>query len=330
MVHVSVIVTRNFRPVSLAAVMDIFDSANRFCGQSYSESYFNIEQLVYGKNGIEVMDPQVQVNGKSLVSEEAASKVFNKYPDLVLIPAFNSDDIIESLQLNASWIPWLREQYENGAEVATFCTGAFLAGAAGLLDGKKATTHLMYAEAFKKIFPNVYINQDAVVTDDSGTYTSGGAISGFHLMLHLLNKYCGREISRQIAKMFAIDPDRVSQSYFGEFTPVKDHRDSLVIKLQDLIENKFKENVSVTEMMNSLPASRRTVYRRFKIATGHTPHEYLQQLRIETARQLLEQTTQSVGEVMYECGYNDAKTFRQLFRKTVGLAPKSYRRKYSP
>lgn len=329
MINISVIVTQNYRPVSLAALMDVFESANKFYGNSNGGPHFFIEQLVYGENGVEAMNPQAQVNGHRPDSDEFGSQRSKKRPDLILIPAFNSNDITESLQLNKVWIPWLRDQFESGAEVATFCTGAFLPGAAGIFDGKIATTHLMYVEAFKKIFPEVKLKQDAVVTDDSGTYSSGGATSSFHLMLHLLNKYCGREVSLGIAKMFAIDSDRVSQSYFGEFNPEKDHRDSLVIKLQDIIESKFKENVSVTEMMNSLPASRRTVYRRFKIATGHTPHEYLQQLRMKRARQLLEQTNQSIGEVMYECGYNDSKTFRQLFRKTVGLPPKSYRRKFN-
>ena len=100
--------------------------------------------------------------------------------------------------------------------------------------------------------------------------------------------------------------------------------------MQELIESRYNEPISVAELMNSLPASRRTLYRRFKLATGCTPHEYLQQKRIQAARELLEQTDHSVSEVMYECGYSDAKTFRRLFRKTVGIAPKNYRMKYNP
>lgn len=330
MISLNVTVPVNYRPVSLAALMDVFTSVNRFSAEEGRTPIFTIRQFQIGENGIELVspllespveDPDNPLNGTLLPSNKT---------DFVLIPAFRYADMARTLEQNKPWIPWLRSHYNKGAGIASFCTGAFLLAATGLLSGKCATTHLMYMDAFRKRFPEVNIREDAVVTDDSGTYTSGGATSSFHLMLYLIEKYCNREMSLRIARMFAIDPDRVSQSYFGEFKPVINRQDSLVRDLQKLIEKRYNEDISISDLADTLPASRRTLYRRFKEATGLTPFKYLQKIRIEAAKRLLEQTHQNVSEVMYNCGYSDPKSFRNLFRDNVGLTPGHYRKKYQP
>src|SRR5690606_35686063 len=117
------------------------------------------------------------------------------------------------------FIPWMNQQYQQGAEVASFCTGAFLLAASGLLNGKHATTHIHASKAFAESFPHIQVREDAIVTHEDRVYTSGGATSSFHLMLQLVQHYCNKEIAIKMAKVFAIDMNREQQKYFGHFNP---------------------------------------------------------------------------------------------------------------
>jgi len=235
----------------------------------------------------------------------------------------------QALCANKSFIPWICTQYRNGAEVASFCTGAFLLASTGLLNGKRATTHVFSADAFTSNFPEVIMEPEAVVTHDAGVYTSGGATSTFHLLLWLVEKHCGREQAVYIAKLFAIDMDRNKQSYFARFLPDKNHQDELVSSAQQRMEARYSQSATIEEIIGDIPSSRRNFVRRFKHATGLTPIEYLQRTRIEAAKNLLERTNQSVSEVMFNSGYNDMKSFRQVFKKGVGLTPTEYRDKFN-
>jgi len=168
-----------------------------------------------------------------------------------------------------------------------------------------------------------------VVTQDQDIYTSGGSTNSFHLLLLLIEKYCGREIAIRTAKYFAIDMDREQQTYFATFRPAPSHNDELVSQLQQRIRKDYADVNTIEELINDIPSSRRNLARRFKQATGVTFIEYLQRTRIEAAKRVLEQASGGVLESMIASGYNDEKTFRQLFKKTVGMTPSSYRDKYN-
>ena len=148
------------------------------------------------------------------------------------------------------------------------------------------------------------------------------------MLLHLISGFCGKEVAVRTAKLFAIDMDRLNQSYFGTFLPVQDHNDELVAMAQKKIETEYQNASTIEEMVKDVPASRRNIARRFKQVTGITPIEYLQRIRIEAAKRLLEQTNQQMLEIMLSSGYNDPKAFRKIFRKTVGMTPTSYRAKF--
>jgi transcriptional regulator GlxA family with amidase domain len=167
------------------------------------------------------------------------------------------------------------------------------------------------------------------VTEDQEIYTSGGSTNSFHLLLLLIENYCGREMAIRAAKYFAIDMDREQQTYFATFRPPQSHHDELVSQLQQRIRRDYAEVDTIEELINDIPSSRRNLARRFKQATGVTFIEYLQRTRIEAAKKVLEQASGGVLESMIASGYNDEKTFRQLFKKTVGMTPSSYRDKYS-
>jgi transcriptional regulator GlxA family with amidase domain len=319
MTQLSLLLTHQHRLISIAAVLDVFESANTFYRNRQEPPFFKI-QLVC----LDAAEDSPAIYGYQPVSIHAVDKT-----DLILIPAFGAADIKQSIAANQAFIPWIKQQYEQGAEIGSFCTGAFLLAASGLLNNKKATTHIMSSQEFAAAFPEVKLFQDQVITIDNGIYTSGGATNSFHLLLFLLEKFCGRDMAVQTARMFSIDMDRESQSYFSTFLPPKNHQDDLIIEAQQLIENNYQRANTVEEIIMDMPSSRRNFVRRFKHATGITPIVYLQRTRIEAARKLLEQTNQSITEVMLNAGYNDIKAFRTLFRKNLGLSPRQYREKFN-
>ncbi len=315
MTQVALLLTNKYRLLSVAAILDVFDTVN-----SYHEAdLFNISVL-YAENS----DNEIQAFNSH--KPQPLKSAVN--PDLILIPAFNTADMDDAIEKNMEFIAWLRIQHQQGVELASFCTGAFLLGASGLLNGKNATTHIHSSAAFEAIYPEVLLTANEVITYDQGIYTSGGATSSFHLLLRLVHNYGSREMAVKIAKAFAIDMNRGQQSYFGTFAPASDHGDELVIRTQRCIENLYDKAATVDDILQQIPASRRNIERRFKLATGITMIEYLQKTRIEAAKKLLEQTNQSILEIMLNSGYNDLKAFRQLFKRSSGMTPKDYRDRF--
>lgn len=251
-----------------------------------------------------------------------------KHADLVIIPSLNKDHH-NSVSRNREIITWIRDQYKNGAEIASICTGAFLLSATGLMDGKTCSTHWIAADAFRKMFPSVKVVTDKIITDEGGIYTNGGAYSFLNLVLYLVEKYYGRATAIFCSKVFQVDLDRYSQSPFTIFSGQKDHNDELVKRAQALIEDHYQERIAFEDLASELTISRRNFDRRFIRATGNTPVEYLQRVKIEAAKRLFESTRKTITEVMFDVGYTDPKAFRSIFRKTTGLSPLVYRLKYN-
>jgi transcriptional regulator GlxA family with amidase domain len=320
MLQIGILLIRHYKLLSLAAITDVLDTVNKIYYKNSQPTPFRIT-LVHTS----------ETEHLAAAFPDYASQHINATGtfNLVLVPSFTTDDIRQSIAENRAYLPWLQQQYKSGAEVASFCTGAFLLGASGLLDGKIATTHVDACKEFSSSFPAVNLLSDKTVTHDSGIYTSGGATSTFHLLLHLLEVHCGIEIAIRTAKIFAVDMGRDKQSYFSTFQPARNHHDDLVASAQQRIETSYQDVGTIEEMIRDIPSSRRNIVRRFKQVTGVTPIEYLQFTRIEAAKKLLEQTGQQMAEVIYNSGYNDPKAFRKVFRKTVGMTPSEYREKFN-
>lgn len=251
-----------------------------------------------------------------------------KKTDLVLIPSL-SHDYDNIINDNKDLILWLREQYKSGAEIASICTGAFLVAATGLLAGKSCSTHWNAASGFKRMFPNIDLQIDKLITVEKGIYTNGGAYSFLNLILFLVEKYFDRQTAIYCSKIFQIEIDRTSQSPFYIFQKQKNHGDELISKAQTYIEENLSEKISFEDLASKLAISRRNFDRRFIKATGNTPVEYLQRVKVEVAKSTLEKGRKSIYEVMNEVGYSDDKAFREVFKKITGLSPVDYRAKYS-
>ncbi len=248
--------------------------------------------------------------------------------DLLLIPSL-AHDYDNILKDNKELITWIREQYERGAELASICTGAFLLAATGLLDGKSCSTHWNAAAGFTRLFPNIKLHIDKLLTVEKGIYTNGGAYSFLNLILFLIEKHFDRQTAIYCSKIFQIDIERDSQSPFRIFQTQKTHGDDLICKAQTYIEENLSQRISFEDLASKLATSRRNFDRRFIKATGNTPVEYLQRVKVEVAKSTLEKGRKSVFEVMNEVGYSDDKAFREVFKKMTGLTPLDYRAKYN-
>ncbi|HTJ11998.1 MAG TPA: helix-turn-helix domain-containing protein [Dinghuibacter sp.] len=304
----------------ITGAFEIFNSANAYRRRNGKEALFTVElagtaesEELYG--GMFAVKPQ-----KSLT---AIAKT-----DLILIPSSDparNQTMIAEQQL----LDWITTQYKRGAEVASVCSGAFLLASTHLLDGRNCSTHWAHAERFKQQFPQVTLKADQLITDENGIYTNGGAYSFLNLLVYLIEKYYDRQTAIYCAKTLQIEIDRNSQSDFAIFTGQKLHGDKMVAEAQQYIENSLTEKISVEEISSRFAIGRRNFDRRFIKATGNTPVEYAQRVKIESAKKELESSRKTINEIMYEVGYADPKAFRELFRKITGMSPLEYRGKYN-
>jgi transcriptional regulator GlxA family with amidase domain len=251
-----------------------------------------------------------------------------KKTDLIIVPPL-SGDLNTAIKLNREFLPWIVDQYHKGAEVASLCLGAFLLASTGLLNGKKCSTHWLFANEFRNMFPEVELVDEKVITEESHLYSSGGATSYWNLLLYLIEKYTTREMAILASKYFVIDMGRNDQSPFIIFRGQKDHEDEVVKNAQEYIEHNFQNKISVDELSEKFSTVRRTFERRFKKSTHNTVIEYIQRVKIEAAKKSFETSRKTIYEVMYEVGYTDIKAFRDVFKRITGMPPIDYRNKFN-
>lgn len=321
MKHVSILIPRgHVSVVNIGGTHQIFSMVNASLQQMGRKPVFDIHLVGLEKE-------TRLTHGIFSVSPDALMRDVKK-TDMIIIPAIHDEPVTAKAQ-NQEFIPWIVHQYKNGAEVVSLCVAAFFLAETGLLDGKQCATHWMHANNFRQLYPNINMVDEKIMTEEDGIYTSGGAYAFLNLLLYLIEKNAGREVAVHISKAFSIDIDRDSQSPFIIFEGQKDHEDKKIKTAQDYIENNYEQVIRVDELADKLALSRRTLERRFKKATSNTITEYVQRVKIEAAKKDLETTRKNVTEVMYEVGYSDSKSFRNLFRKITGLTPVEYRDKYN-
>ena len=321
MKHVSILIPRGHTSlVNIEGTHQILSEVNNLRVERGNTPLFNIKLVGLST---ETSQPSglFTVNPHVLVSDV-------KKTDLIIIPALHGDQT-KAAEANKEFIPWIVDQYNNGAELVSFCIGTFFLGATGLLEGKQCTTHWRFVNEFRAMFPGSDVVDDKIMTEDSGIYTSGGAYSYLNLLIYLIEKYAGREIAILISKAFMIDIDRVSQSPFIIFQGQKAHEDEPIRKAQEFIEKNFQDKISVEQLATMYALSRRNLERRFKKATCNTVTEYIQRVKIEAAKKNFETSRKNINEVMYDVGYLDTKAFRTTFKKITGLSPIEYRKKYN-
>jgi len=247
--------------------------------------------------------------------------------DLIVIAS--ATYIEQILEKNPELVPWIRHHYEQGAHVASICTGVFLLAETGLLDGKAATLHWGFTGLFRKKYPKIQLKQDQMYLDQGRLYCSAGVNAGLDLSLYLVEKFCGRQTAVQCAKTMVLDLGREIQTPYDCFLFSRDHPDSAVLQIQKWIEQHHTQAIDYDHLAAKHGLSWRSLERRFKQATGVTPLGYLQHLRVETAKHLLEEGGRTFHEITFLVGYEDISFFRKVFVRHTGLRPKEYQQRFA-
>jgi transcriptional regulator GlxA family with amidase domain len=320
MINVSILVVKKAVVASIADCQYVFNMVNSFLEERGKEPLFNVQLVGLTK--------EVTFNKGSFVI--CTDKLLDETTEnnLIIIPAL--DGIMSSaVHLNKDYAHWIAQQYKEGAEVASLSSGAFILAFSGLLNGRECTTHWLNANELKYFYPSIHVVDEKMITDQHGLYSSGGSNAYWNLLMHLVEKYAGREMAIYTAKYFVIDLNKNFQSPFVVFHGLKDHEDDAIKDAQAYIEQHYKEKFTVDQLAAKFNLTRRTFERRFKKATRNTVAEYIQRVKIEGAKKQLEIGRKSINEIMINVGYSDTQTFRNIFKRVTGVTPVDYKSKYA-
>ncbi len=247
--------------------------------------------------------------------------------DIILIPGFIPP--MEFIgKIPVSVVDWLCQKHKSKTMIGTICTGTFLLAETGLLNGREVTTNWAYAGLFRKLYPQVRLKPERMLTVDGEFICSGAATAYMELCLYIIEKFGSPDLAASCSKLLLIDGNRKSQAPYFIFEFQKNHSDENILKAQNYMEKKLSEPISFTDLASSVGISSRHFKRRFKQATGDSPQTYLQRLRLETAKRKLESSTDSFEGITWQVGYENPNSFRRLFKENIGLTPREYRDRF--
>ena len=248
--------------------------------------------------------------------------------DVIVLPAY-WEDFDALCQRYPQVIPWLRQQHLRGAMLCGEASGVFWLAAAGLLDGREATTYWRFFDEFKQRFPAVLLTQDKHLTDADNVYCAGGTVSACDLYIYLIEHFCGAHVAQAVSRDTLYEVQRSYVPGRMGFGGQKLHQDVQILQIQRWLEEHFAEKFRFEDVAREHGMSIRNFMRRFQAATGDKPLHYLQRLRIETAKGLLSGSRKSIKTISYEVGYDDASFFARLFRQHSSLSPNGYRQQFA-
>lgn len=244
-------------------------------------------------------------------------------PDLVVVPGL-ADAVPPSLEANRRWVRWLARWYEDGAVVASSCTGSFLLAEAGLLSGRRATTHWVAAPYFRACYPDVDLLVDRIIVDEGNVITSGGSTTALNLIHYLVSRFGSPERAAAITRVLLLDSGRDSQLPFVVGGLVPDHADPVVASAQAHVAA-VDGRATVAAVAHAVGVSTRTLSRRFRTAIDMNPQRYIELIRIERAKRLLTESGDAIDHIRSELGFGDSTAFRRAFRRHTGVTPSDYR-----
>lgn len=251
--------------------------------------------------------------------------------DIICVPEVNLPPDEPLAERYREEIEWLRQRHGEGAMLAAACSGAMLFAEAGLLDGHAATTHWAWCDALRERFPAVQVHkQRALVVSGEGQrlIMAGGGTSWLDLALYLIARSVGIETAMQVARITLIDWHQVGQQPFARLARTRQVEDAVIARCQGWIADHYSEPNPVRSMTRLSGLAERTFKRRFQLATGMPPLEYVHALRLEEAKQMLESGDLPIEAIANEVGYEDAGYFSRLFRRKINLTPAQYRKRF--
>lgn len=311
MTEIAILLPPHFQAAAVHGLLDLFQIANLY-GVKFANEKAHVVRVTQWKLS------------KCIADTHPEAKKSN--PTFVIIPP--SLNNIITPQEAEPYRRWINDRHKKGVIICSVCSGAFLLGETGLLNGRSATTHWFFQEQFQQRFPEAIVDIDKLLIDDGDIITAGGLMAWIDLGLYLIDRLFGPTIMIQTAQFMLVDPTGREQRHYSHFTPVLNHGDEYVLKAQHWLQQNTKKELNIGILAKKAGLSERTFLRRFQKATGHNPTAYCQKLRVSKARELLEFTKKNVEEVSWEVGYEDPGAFRKVFFKVVGLTPGEYRMKF--
>ncbi|NTX04570.1 GlxA family transcriptional regulator [Myxococcus sp. CA051A] len=317
--HIAVLALEGCVASSVTGPLDVFAMANLLSREQGRSEPFTAE-LVSARAG-----PVRSFHGLELAAARvpAPTDCF----DVVFVPAVIGN--LEGSVAERSTADWLLGQHAKGAQLAAVCAGAFLLAKTGLLDGREATTHWGLAQDFEARYPRVALKPELLLVDHGDVLTAGGVTAYLDLCLHLVAKHASPELAALCAKMLLVEPGRRFQAPYAVHAAPRGHGDDAVLRAQEWLEAHLSGPVSLSGAAVAASLGERTLLRRFRKATGDTPLDYVQRLRVEAARRLLETTPRTVEDISQAVGYADTTSFRRRFKARTGLTPDAYRRRFA-
>ncbi|BDM22253.1 helix-turn-helix domain-containing protein [Pseudomonas sp. LRP2-20] len=315
--HTTILVTDLCSFTSAHLALDFLEAANLIASQTTRKFTITIASL----NG----KPVYNSSGRELKTDAALKDI--KHTDIVLIPGYVFS-LTEAQPSFNQYSEWLKTQHAQGAFLASMCTSAFMLAEAGLLNEIEATTHWAFLSKLKRNYPGVCINEGRMVYEHNRIATSAGANAAVDLLLHIVRKFMSLEVALRCSEYFYAHPPKAQQSEHPFWALPKQHGDRAILQIQDWMEANLARKIVIAEICQKFGFGERNFKRRFLDATGFPPLSYLQLLRIEEAKRLLEMTEASIDAIINKIGYEDSNSFRRLFVQRVGLSPAKYRKKF--
>ena len=247
-----------------------------------------------------------------------------KHVDTIVIPSWGSDVGDET----QAFIKAVQKASQRGVRFLTICSGVFLLAAAGLLDGRKATSHWKHIPRLKALYPDILVEEDTLYVDQDNIICSAGSAAGIDACLHLVRKDFGTKIANDVARRLVTHPHRDGGQAQFIPNPVEKIKRPVISESIDWAQSKLADQISVKDMASHAHMSERTYLRRFREATGHTPMEWLQRQRVTKAQELLESSQHTMDNIAGLAGYQSSETFRVAFKRLVGISPGVYRARF--
>lgn len=324
MTSIAIVAVPNCMFSGVIGPLEIFSIANEL----------GVEASSRGKHpfsNIELVAPTVEpIENFTGFPVGVSQTIATSTPDVVVIPPVFSD--IEELTGNTRLVEWIRDRQEAGTIVAACCAGTFLLAEAGLLDGRVATTHWRLCSDFSDLYPDVILQPELMLIDGGYYITAGGAMAWQDLALHIVSRFISPQVASKCARLLVMDGTRHTQApyfMFPQYTQGIDGvSDPAIDIIQQWIQKNYATAVSIETLAEMVGMSSRTFLRHFKRAIGMTPIQYIQQVRIEAARHLLEVSLKNIEEISEAVGYADVCSFRKLFKRKTGIPPRAYRSKF--
>jgi transcriptional regulator GlxA family with amidase domain len=307
-------------PSMIAGVLDILSFANGSYQARKNEDLFDVSIIT--ENGR-------PANGFSKFPIQAQRSIKTKSDfDLIYIPGFVGD-LDEILFQQKNLIDWVKKQYKSGVTLAAACNGNFLLAETGALDKKKATTHWSLIKTFKQRYEKITVEPEKIVIDNGSVLSAAGVTAYFNLAILLVERYGSKDLALASAKVFLVDSGRKIQTPYQMFHVTKNHGDDEVVQVQEWLEANYSKTITLDKMTEICNLTKKTLMRRFKNVTGDSPMAYLQKLRVENAKRMLESKKVAFNEITWRVGYNDISFFHKVFKSETGLTPIEYRSKFS-